>query len=264
MIQTALELGAQMAARDDRWLLALYRRQQERAWIADLVEHIEAAVEETGTGQRVAQPPAICFLDLVGYTRLTEEQGDEAAAEIAATLAELTHRAARARGGRPVKWLGDGVMFFFKRPRQAVRSALEMVQQAPAAGLPPAHVGVHAGPIMVQDGDYFGRTVNLAARIAGQADAGQVLVTDEVVAAADSDGARFKALGPVPLKGFTDRSGSTWPYRPDTATGRRRMRRDGARTCSFPACCRRSHARSRSRGAGLARRRRPDGRTRLW
>jgi adenylate cyclase len=60
-------------------------------------------------------------------------------------------------------------MFFFKRPREAVLSALEMVQKAPAAGLPPAHVGIHAGPIVVQDGDYFGRTVNLAARIAGQA-----------------------------------------------------------------------------------------------
>jgi adenylate cyclase len=202
MIETALELGEQMAALDDRWLLALYRRQQERAWIADLVEHIEAAVEETGMGQRVEQPPAICFLDLVGYTRLTEEQGDDAAAEIAANLAELTQRAARAHGGLPVKWLGDGVMFYFKRPREAVRSALEMVRQAPAAGLPPAHVGIHAGPIVVQDGDYFGRTVNLAARIAGQAGAGQVLVTDEVIAAAEPDGVRFEALGPVPLRGF--------------------------------------------------------------
>lgn len=56
---------------------------------------------------------------------------------------------------------------------------------------------------MVQDGDYFGRTVNLAARIAGRAGAGQVLVADEVVAAAEPDGARFEALGPVRLKGFT-------------------------------------------------------------
>jgi len=99
----------------------------------------------------------MCFLDLVGYTRLTEEQDDDAAAEIAANLTELTQRAARARGGLPVKWLGDGVMFFFKRPSAAVLSALEMAQEAPAAGLPPP-VGIHAGPIVVQDGDYFGRT----------------------------------------------------------------------------------------------------------
>jgi adenylate cyclase len=93
-------------------------------------------------------------------------------------------------------------MFFFKRPGPVVLSALEMVQEASAAALPPAHVGIHAGPVVVQDGDYFGRTVNLAARIAGQAGAGQVLVTDEVVAAAGSDGVRFAALGPVRLKGF--------------------------------------------------------------
>jgi adenylate cyclase len=203
MIETALQLGSQMAARDDQWLLALYRRQQERAWIADLVEHMEAAIEEAGIHRRVERPPAMCFLDLVGYTRLTEEQGDDAAAEIAANLAELTQRAARARGGLPVKWLGDGVMFFFKRPGAAVLSALEMVQEAPAVGLPPAHVGIHAGPVVVQDGDYFGRTVNLAARIAGHAGAGQVLVTDEVVAAAEPDRVRFEALGPVRLKGFT-------------------------------------------------------------
>jgi adenylate cyclase len=203
MIETALELGTQMAALDDRWLLAMYRRQQERAWIADLVEHIEAAIEEAGMRQRVEQPPAMCFLDLVGYTRLTEDQGDDAAAEIAANLAELTQRAARARGGLPVKWLGDGVMFFFRQPRAAVLSALAMVQETRAVGLPPAHVGIHAGPIVVQDGDYFGRTVNLAARIAGRAGAGQVLVTDEVVAATGSDGVRFEVLGPVRLKGFT-------------------------------------------------------------
>jgi adenylate cyclase len=203
MIETALQLGSQMAARDDQWLLALYRRQQERAWIADLVEHMEAAIEEAGIHRRVEQPPAMCFLDLVGYTRLTEERGDDAAADIAANLAELTQRAARARGGLPVKWLGDGVMFYFKRPGAAVLSALEMVQEAPAAGLPPAHVGIHAGPIVVQDGDYFGRTVNLAARIAGHAGAGQVLVTDEVIAAAESDSVRYEALGPVRLKGFT-------------------------------------------------------------
>ena len=138
----------------------------------------------------------------MGFTRLTEERGDDVAAEIAANLADLTQRAARARGGLPVKWLGDGVMFFFKRPGAAVQAALEMVRQAPAAGLPPAHVGIHAGPIVVQNGDYFGRTVNLAARIAGQAGAGQVLVTDAVVAAG-CDGVRFETLGPVRLKGFT-------------------------------------------------------------
>ena len=58
----------------------MYRWQHERAWIADLVEHIETAIQETGVRRRVEQPPAMCLLDLVGYTRLTEERGDGAAA----------------------------------------------------------------------------------------------------------------------------------------------------------------------------------------
>ncbi|HET9005596.1 MAG TPA: adenylate/guanylate cyclase domain-containing protein, partial [Actinomycetes bacterium] len=71
-----------------------------------------------------------------------------------------------------------------------------------SAGLPPAHVGVAAGPVVVQGGDYFGRTVNLASRVAGRAQAGQVLVT-EAVAAAVPGGVAFSDLGELRLKGFS-------------------------------------------------------------
>ena len=124
----------------------------------------------------------MCFLDLAGYTRLTEERGDRAAAALVSSLAHLVEQVSLPHGGQPVKWLGDGVMFHFKCPGRAVVAALEMVERAPQAGLPPAHVGLHAGPVVFQDGDYFGRTVNLAARIAGHAGPGQVLVSDQVVA----------------------------------------------------------------------------------
>ena len=77
----------------------------------------------------------------------------------------LVNRSSREHGGVPVKWLGDGVMVHYREPAGAVLAALQMVEQLPAAGLPPAHVGVAAGPVVVQGGDYFGRTVNLAARI---------------------------------------------------------------------------------------------------
>jgi adenylate cyclase len=83
-----------------------------------------------------------------------------------------------------------------------VLAALEMVAELPAAGLPPAHVGVAAGPVVVQGGDYFGRTVNLAARIAAHAGAGQVLVSESVLQAPAPDGVRFVELGAVQLKGF--------------------------------------------------------------
>jgi hypothetical protein len=61
MIEAALEMAQQMTTQEDRWLLAMYRRQQERAWIADLVEHIEAAVEEAGVRRRVEQPRRCAF-----------------------------------------------------------------------------------------------------------------------------------------------------------------------------------------------------------
>jgi adenylate cyclase len=206
--QSAIERAAQWAADLnptpvlDRALLGAYRRQQELAWVEQLVEDIEAALEDTGVLGRPGRVPAMCFLDLVGYTRLTEEHGDQAAAELAETLAVLVGRSSREHGGVPVKWLGDGVMVHYREPAGAVLAALQMVEQVSQAGLPPAHVGVAAGPVVVQGGDYFGRTVNLAARIAGRADAGQALVSQRVVESAAPHGVTFVELGELRLKGF--------------------------------------------------------------
>ena len=186
----------------DRALLAVYRRQQQLAWTEHLVEDIETALEQTGVLGRPERVPAMCFLDLVGYTRLTEERGDQAAAELAASLAVLAGRSSRRHAGVPVKWLGDGVMFHFHDPAGAVLAALGMVEELPEAGLPPAHVGVAAGPVVVQGGDYFGRTVNLAARIASRAGAGQVLVGGQVAAEAPPPGVTFVERGELPLAGI--------------------------------------------------------------
>ncbi len=156
-------------------------------------------------------PPAIAFLDLTGYTRLTNERGDEAAADLAAQLSRLVQRTSTQHGGKPVKWLGDGVMFHFPSPANAVIASIEMVEGAARSGLPPAHVGVHSGPVLFQAGDYFGRTVNVASRIADYARQGEVLVSRDVVDAAtdgiradDSADVSFTPIGPVELKGVTE------------------------------------------------------------
>jgi adenylate cyclase len=201
-MEQASALAAQFTALVDRALLAIYRRQQELVWIGHQVLNIEAALEAEGALVRPGRVPAMCFLDLAGYTRLTEERGDQAAAELAGTVAALVERTARAHGGTAVKWLGDGVMLHFPDPARAVAAALEAVGRLPAAGLPPAHVGVAAGPVVVQGGDYFGRTVNLAARLAARAQAGQVLVTATVAEAAAPDGVAWTELGDLRLKGF--------------------------------------------------------------
>jgi adenylate cyclase len=204
--RTIMELASQLATAFlplvDRALMGIYHRQQELVWTEDLVEDIENELERADVLKRPGRVPAMSFLDLVGYTRLTEERGDQAAAALAETLAVLVNRSSREHGGQPVKWLGDGVMVHFRDPAGAVVAALRMVEQLPAAGLPPAHVGVAAGPVVVQGGDYFGRTVNLAARIAARAGAGQVLVSQSVVETAPPQGVAFVDVGEVGLKGF--------------------------------------------------------------
>jgi adenylate cyclase len=197
------QAGEQFTPLLEEWILALYRRGQERAWTEDVMEHVESALEEIGLYRKPDRPPAILFLDLSGYTRLTEERGDRAAADLAGGLAEMVQRTSRGHGGRPVKWLGDGVMFHFKDPGQAVTAALEMVQRAPQAAQLPAHAGLAAGPVVTQGGDYFGRTVNMASRIAARATEGQTLVSDEVVEAAEDAPVEFREFGTVELKGVS-------------------------------------------------------------
>jgi adenylate cyclase len=202
-MERAARLSIDFLPLGDPALLAMYHRQEELLWTEGLVERIEHELEQAGILGRPGRVPAMLFLDLVGYTRLTEERGDAAAAALAESLAVLVDRSARAHGGVPVKWLGDGVMLYFRDPPGAVEAALGMVRRVPEAGLPPAHVGVAAGPVVVQGGDYFGRTVNLASRVAAQAQAGQVLVTTAVAQAWHGDGVSFIDLGDLRLRGFS-------------------------------------------------------------
>jgi adenylate cyclase len=188
----------------DQAILAMYHAQQARAWTANIVEGFETLMAREGIHSRLERLPAICFLDVTGYTRLTQELGDDAAAEMVETLARIVRRSSIQHGGKPIKWLGDGVMFYFTDPRGSVRAALEMVDQLAAAGLPPAHVGLHAGPVLFQEGDYFGQTVNLTSRIADYARPGEVLVTQALADVCREDGISFDPIGAVELKGVAD------------------------------------------------------------
>jgi adenylate cyclase len=204
MHEETLEVGVELAPLLEQSVLAMYHAHQEHTWVENLIGEIEDALDRAGLRTRLIEPPAICFLDITGYTRLTEEHGDEAAADLAARLTPLVQRSAERHDGKVVKWLGDGVMFHFRDPNGGVLAALEMVEAIPAAGLPPAHVGLHTGPVVFEGGDYFGRTVNLAARIGAHAAPGQVLVTQEIVDRAGSDGLTFESVGAVELKGVAE------------------------------------------------------------
>ena len=195
------DFGDRMSVLTERAVIAMYHLQQTKAWTRNLVDGVETMLADAGLRTRLERPPAMCFLDITGYTRLTQERGDEAAAELAEKLGRLVQRASVKHGGRAVKWLGDGVMLHFSDPGHGVMAAIGMGADVTAAGLPPAHVGLHAGPVIFQEGDYYGQTVNVAARIADYARAGEVIVSQAVVDASPGVEAVFREIGPVELKG---------------------------------------------------------------
>ena len=173
MLGIVNEIGAELDLQREELVMAIYRRQQERVWTDDGVQHMESAIEAMGLYERTERPTAVAFLDLTGYTRLTRNEATRR------PRAERPPRAAgprgdRARGGRAVKWLGDGVMFSFRDAAAAVLATMAVGRHTGDVGLPPAHSGVAAGPVIFQDGEGSGRTVNLASRLSGAADPGRI------------------------------------------------------------------------------------------
>jgi adenylate cyclase len=150
------------------------------------------------------------FADIAGYTALTEAHGDADAAELAATFCREMSEVARAGGGEVIKTIGDAVMVRHGDPSEAVLLGLTAAHDVMAGhGFPAVRVGMHHGSAISREGDWFGATVNLAARVAGVAAGGEVLVTDAVRnGARDLTGVEFQSRGrhrmrnvtlPVPL-----------------------------------------------------------------
>jgi adenylate cyclase len=188
----------------ERVLMWIYKRHRDHETLSHLIGHIEDAVGAADVGYLPSKsPPAIGFADLTDYTGLTEKQGDDTAVEVAGAFSRLVSRDTVDFGGRPIKWLGDGVMVYFPQPEQSARFALELVEHVAEADLPPVHIGLSAGPVIYQDGDYYGRTVNLAARVATQAVGGEVLATQEVVDRCSLNDVGFSLVGAVPLRGIS-------------------------------------------------------------
>lgn len=194
-------LAAQGMNRSAALLSRLYLRHIEHALLRLWAVTAENFLDEVGVRPADHAPPGLVFVDLTGFTTLTEDAGDDIAARLAATLAEVAEQAATRHSGRVVKLLGDGAMLHFEQPLDAVRAALDLIASIAESGLPAAHAGVHSGPMIRRDGDYFGRTVNLAARISGQAAPGQVLVSPDVSSLPASD-LVFRLVGDREMKGI--------------------------------------------------------------
>ena len=183
------------------------------SWLA--TRHLTRAIDEYSVTQserileadgyvapRPARPPAIGFVDLTGFTKLTQERGDEAAAAIALRLGDVAVEVVRRYHGRLVKLLGDGVLLRFDDLPDAVAAVLDLLDVLPTVGLPTGHAGVAAGYVIERDNDVFGRTVNLAARIADATPDGRLYVALTDVAMLPDDGYAVTPVDAVTLQGI--------------------------------------------------------------
>jgi adenylate cyclase len=119
------------------------------------------------------------FMDLVGYTALTAEQGDESAADVALGLYTQVRRLLPAHRGEEIKTIGDAMMVRCEDPRQGVELGLRISEQiGDRPDFPPLRIGVHTGSAIGRDGDWYGSAVNVAARLCSAAGGGEVLVSD--------------------------------------------------------------------------------------
>jgi adenylate cyclase len=166
----------------------------------DVVGHMEA--ELAGGGEALARVAMVfCFVDLTGFTRYTEEEGDEEALDLIERFVD-TVEATLPSEATVVKTIGDEVMIVSPEAAPLTEWAvgfLELFQERPQP-----RVGLHKGEAVFRDGDYFGGDVNLAHRVVNRALGGEVLVTDSVVESiTESEYLRFEAIGQVKLKGLT-------------------------------------------------------------
>jgi class 3 adenylate cyclase len=120
------------------------------------------------------------FADLVGYTAFTERAGDEAAADVAIAFQAAATHVAFELGCEVVKRLGDAVMIHGSDAARVITLALRLTREMADEGwCPPLRVGVHSGSAVQRDGDWYGATVNIAARLADAAVAGEILMSVE-------------------------------------------------------------------------------------
>jgi adenylate cyclase len=168
----------------------------------DVVGHMEAdpAAVDTAEIELGHVHVSLCFIDLTGFTRYTEEEGDIEALDVVENFVASVE-ATLPREATIVKTIGDEVMIVSPDPLSLTEWAVDFLARFEQR--PQPRVGIHYGDAVYRDGDYFGGQVNLAHRVVNRALAGEVLVTDAVCGAiAASDRLHFEGIGRVSLKGF--------------------------------------------------------------
>jgi adenylate cyclase len=178
---------------------SIHQRYLQHFLEQDVVGHMESDLDGAAVDlgrMRVA----IVFADLAGYTRLTEEEGELEAVGAVERFIEAVE-ITLPDDARVIKTIGDEVMVVGSDPAALTDWAVGF--QRLQTGRPLPRIGIHAGVALYRDGDYYGRDVNIAARVAARSAGGEVLVTRPVVEAADSH-LEFERIAEIKLKGFND------------------------------------------------------------
>ena len=165
----------------------------------DVVGHMESGLG--GAAAELGQVAvALCFIDITGFTRYTEEEGDLEALDLVERFVE-TVEVTLPPEATIVKTIGDEVMVVSPDAASLTEWAVGFLSRF--SERPQPRVGIHFGEAVYRDGDYFGGQVNLAHRVVSRAQAGEVLVTDRVIDTIEErDGLEFEPIGEVGLKGF--------------------------------------------------------------
>ena len=187
-------------------ILYFHRKAWEKSVREDLVMHM---AEEAGLTPPSEVPGeltrAVMFVDLASFTPLTEAMGDTQAAQVLERFSTIVREATDAWNGRLVKQIGDAFMLVFPDARSAVACTLEIeARAAKEPQFPALRAGIHWGSLLYRDGDYVGSNVNIASRLATEAERHQILVTPEVrQEARDLPEVEFVRLGQRKLKGLS-------------------------------------------------------------
>jgi adenylate cyclase len=175
-------LAEQLIPAIDPVLIAAYKQHLAESVRRGMLGSAERESGEAGGTQDIT----VCFVDMVGFTRLGAEIEAQELGSLASKLAELANDVIRAPV-RLVKTIGDAAMFVSPAPAELVSVALSLLEAVEAADLPSMRAGVASGPALQRAGDYYGHAVNLASRVTGAARPGSVLCTEEVREAAPDE-----------------------------------------------------------------------------
>ncbi|HEX2085466.1 MAG TPA: adenylate cyclase regulatory domain-containing protein [Solirubrobacteraceae bacterium] len=201
--EAELGLRIERVARALREDLAVYLAATMETHLRERIEREALSRAELEAGALPgARETAVCFADLVDFTRLSDQGGSEQVTEIATAFADLAAEVAEPPV-RLVKLIGDAAMLVSAEPVPLVDAAFDLRDRARGAGLPALRIGVALGPALERLGDWYGRTVNLASRLTAAAPPDSIVASPEV-ASRLGDAFDVREVGTVTLKGLAE------------------------------------------------------------